>query len=365
MEDILVTESLASFGKVKLENVLELHFQQLSEVLAADFILLVYQQENQGGKKIMFYREFNEFTISHQEVKLLISDLYIQPPFAFLEANYLGDYHHHYLYICPLEKRSLGLEYLLFLSHNQPLSESLQKNIKKQLEILKEYLALYQAYLKQNEEIHNLEHLIHKIGHELRNPLSLIGLIAENLRLSLSTQELDEQIFSIQHTITKLNQNLTELIDCSKRGKLKLELQDLRQLFAQTVNYLQRMIESKEISLQYPQNQEVILAVDGLQIQQVFGNLLSNAIYFSPQGGKIICNWQLFQEEVVVTLADQGQGLSKEDLKNLFTPFYSRRPQGTGLGLTIVKKIIMDHGGSIWASNLPQGGTQFTFTLPC
>jgi signal transduction histidine kinase len=99
-------------------------------------------------------------------------------------------------------------------------------------------------------------------------------------------------------------------------------------------------------------------------MKQVFENLLSNAIDFSPVGGIVTCDWRGFRNEVLVEIGDQGAGLSQEDLKEAFTPFYSRRPGGTGIGLTIAKKIILDHQGSIWVQNLTRGGAQFSFTLP-
>ena len=72
----------------------------------------------------------------------------------------------------------------------------------------------------------------------------------------------------------------------------------------------------------------------------------------------------VFRDEVLVKVSDQGPGLSEEDLKQAFTPFYTRRPGGTGLGLAIAKKIILDHKGSLWVQNLSSGGAQFSFSLP-
>jgi signal transduction histidine kinase len=106
------------------------------------------------------------------------------------------------------------------------------------------------------------------------------------------------------------------------------------------------------------------VAVDRSQIKQVFDNLLSNAVHFSPFGGTVTCQWQIFRHEVLFEISDQGPGLSEEDLKQAFTAFYSRRPGGTGLGLAIAKKIILDHHGNLWVQNLPGGGAQFSFTLP-
>ena len=99
-------------------------------------------------------------------------------------------------------------------------------------------------------------------------------------------------------------------------------------------------------------------------MQQVFDNLLSNAVHFSPQSGTIACSWQIFQGEVLISISDEGAGLSPEDLYKIFNPFYSRREGGTGLGLTISKKIVLGHHGSLWAQNVKSGGARFSMILP-
>ena len=73
----------------------------------------------------------------------------------------------------------------------------------------------------------------------------------------------------------------------------------------------------------------------------------------------------IFQEEVLIKISDQGKGLSSEDIQKIFTPFYTRRPGGIGLGLTIAKKIILDHHGNLWAQSLSESGAQFCIILPC
>lgn len=310
-----------------------------------------------------FFREFNSFQLSEAELNGLMTHFKEQELISFFQVSQVGEYESKFLYFCPLSQKNDELEYLVLLTETL-LSSSEEKIIIIQSQVIEEYLNLYQAYIQQDNEIKSLEHLIHKIGHELRNPLSLISLMAENLKLSFPQETGQKQVLSIQETIKDLNQSLTQLIDCGKRSRLKLELSDLRLIVLKSLKNFQPLLTSKSITLNYPQDKEAIIAVDHLQIQQVFGNLLSNAIYFSPEGGIITCNWQIFQQEIIVTITDQGQGLSSQDLKHIFTPFYSRRPGGTGLGLTIVQKIIMDHGGSIWAENLPSVGTKFTFILP-
>ncbi|MEO0867638.1 MAG: ATP-binding protein, partial [Cyanobacteria bacterium J06642_11] len=103
---------------------------------------------------------------------------------------------------------------------------------------------------------------------------------------------------------------------------------------------------------------------DPWQIQQVFNNLLSNAIAFSSEDGIIEFSWHGYHSEVLIEVRDQGPGFSPEDLRRMFQRNYSRRPHGLGLGLTIAQTIVHNHGGSIWAQNLPQGGAQLSISLP-
>jgi signal transduction histidine kinase len=105
----------------------------------------------------------------------------------------------------------------------------------------------------------------------------------------------------------------------------------------ESIKGLQPWLEKKQVQIVCDET-PVTLAVDRWQMKQVFDNLLSNAVYFSPQTGRVTCNWMVFRDEVLVNISDQGAGLSEEDLKQAFTPFYSRRPGGTGLGLAIAKK---------------------------
>ncbi|NJO86091.1 MAG: ATP-binding protein [Synechococcaceae cyanobacterium RM1_1_27] len=99
-------------------------------------------------------------------------------------------------------------------------------------------------------------------------------------------------------------------------------------------------------------------------LSQALENLLSNAIEFSPPGGEIICTCRPLGMRIVITIADQGPGLSPEALQSAFTAFYSSRPHGTGLGLTIAQKIVTDHNGLLWVENRPTGGAQFSIGLP-
>jgi signal transduction histidine kinase len=104
------------------------------------------------------------------------------------------------------------------------------------------------------------------------------------------------------------------------------------------------------------------------RMEQVFENLIKNAIQHSPSGGTVRAAARLGGEEpnlnVVCTVEDEGPGFPEEDIPRMFQPFFSRRRGGTGLGLSIVQRIVEAHGGSIVAANRAGGGAVFAVTLP-
>lgn len=266
------------------------------------------------------------------------------------------------VYLCPIGYRNYQSEHLLIIS-KQPFSPALKNYVVSCAELISNHCELYSNLYCRSAETSLLEQLIHRIGHQLRNPLSLISLYAENLRLESSASSYQTQATIIRDTVADLLSNLNDLIYCGKSSQLRIALHDVHLLMAETMQELQPWIQEKQLKVSYSP-ESVILMVDRVQIRQVLANLLNNAIHFSPHSGTIYVNWQVFQSEVLIQIIDQGPGLSDIDLKRIFTPFYSKRPGGTGLGLAIAKKIVLDHQGNLWAQNSPEGGAQFSFTLP-
>lgn len=274
-----------------------------------------------------------------------------------------------FAYVCVLQhadasdsNKRVGKEYLL-LCTSSPLSQEQQRYAEQHAEIVSHYLALWRESYHQRTEIQLLEQVVQRAEHQLRNPLALIGLYAENLCRSLPAGSLQEQATIVRETANELSAKLTDLIHCGQQAKLNIAPDDLRMILLESIKGLQPWLEQKQLCISYPPT-SCNLALDRWQMKQVFDNLLSNAVHFSPQSSTITCNWQVFAQEVLVEVRDRGPGLSQEDLKQAFTPFYSRRPGGTGLGLAIAKKIVLDHRGSLWVENIPGGGAQFSFILP-
>jgi signal transduction histidine kinase len=268
----------------------------------------------------------------------------------------------YYVVICPIGYHDYQPEYILALTQGA-LSTTDQTWLIDQAKLLSQHLQLCQAYQLKTTEIHCLEQVLHRVGHQLKNPLALVGLYAENLYRSLAQTSLRQQADLIRTTVQNLADHLTDLLYCSRAGQLQRSRQDLRQLIRASVVDLDFWIREKHLHISYPQ--EALWGwVDPLQIKQVFDNLLSNAVHFSPFQGIIDLQWHCFQQEILIQIQDQGPGLPAEDCQKIFKPFYSQREGGTGLGLTIARKVMLDHHGNLWAENLPQGGAQFSLVLP-
>lgn len=351
----LSTSDIKSFCQLESEQLTSQESIFFARIVYYDCLLKTHQEVINYCQK---QSPFSQKILAYLRSEVWLTDF---PPVLTINKFELKDFS-SICYICPIGYRNQKPEYIQIIA-DEPLSESLEIYIKRSAMLLGKYVDIYLDCGRQKTEIQLLEDVLHRVGHQLRNSLGLIGLYAHNLCLGLKDNPWQEQATIINESIQDLDTNLNELIDCGQSAKLRVGFQDLRSLVVESIKNLQPLINEKKLTVTLPDT-STILKIDRLQMKQVFDNILSNAVHFSPNSGNITCSWQIFQEEVLIKIADQGPGLSPEDLQKIFTPFYSRRRGGTGLGLTIAKKIILDHQGSIWAQVLSESGAQFSVILP-
>ncbi len=215
------------------------------------------------------------------------------------------------------------------------------------------------------------------MSHELRTPLhTIIGfseLLAEELEGPLN----EKQQRFVQH-IHKDSLHLLELIndvlDISKIEADRLELRpeafDFTALVAESLASVRSLAEAKSHTLETASDVPTAVEADRLRIKQVLVNLLSNAIKFTPEGGRIRLEARVQESLVVVSVHDNGIGIPPEEHESIFDKFHQVGAttkgvrEGTGLGLAITKRLVEQHGGSIWVQSKPQEGSTFLFTLP-
>jgi signal transduction histidine kinase len=219
--------------------------------------------------------------------------------------------------------------------------------------------------------------VISTLAHEMRTPLTSIkgystALLLENATFSSQTQReflqiIDEECDVLQNLIHDLLES--SIIDA---GFLKLELQPilLPRLAKAAVEEVARLTHQHRFLVDFPPQFPVVDG-DSQRVNQVLRNLLDNAVKYSPNGGLIVVRGEAQENEVVISVADQGEGIAPEHLNRLFEKFFriksglGHHVAGTGLGLPISQAIVDSHGGRIWAESQLGQGTTFYFTIPC
>jgi signal transduction histidine kinase len=207
------------------------------------------------------------------------------------------------------------------------------------------------------------------IVHDFKNPLTIIGLAAE---LACSDDTAPPLRMKAQNKIVRQVERMTnmlqELIDFTRPTGQRPTLRGVN--FARYMNPLAAEIKSeiadRGVKLEMAEAPpEIEVRLDPTRLSRVFYNLLNNAVEAMPDGGKIFVRFQTRKDELVVEIEDTGPGIPAAIASSLFEPFTTHgKSHGTGLGLTICKKIIEDHGGKIWTSGQPGKGAAFSFTLP-
>jgi len=214
-------------------------------------------------------------------------------------------------------------------------------------------------------------------SHELRTPLTILrGETEVTLRWAKTPEEFRDMLTSNMEEIDRMERIIESLLTLAKSevGELTLEMKELSLSDLVQDLYLQSCLlcETKqiEVELLLEVEEEIRIRGDDLRLRQMFLNLISNAIKYTPEGGRLEIGLKMFEDSAVVVINDSGIGIPEEHLAHIFDRFYrvdkarNRMDGGTGLGLSIVKWIADAHGGSIQVSSKVQKGSSFSIRLP-
>ena len=219
------------------------------------------------------------------------------------------------------------------------------------------------------------------MSHELRTPLNAILGLSESLAEGVYGDMNTKQVKSI-NTIAESGHHLlaliNDLLDIAKIGARKMELEltkvNVEDVCQASLRFVMEQAQKQKINLKLVMdNQSVMLTADERRLKQILVNLLSNAVKFTPDGGSVTLETKcdLESESLMFSVRDTGIGIATEDLKRLFSPFtqldskLSRQYAGTGLGLTLVMKLVELHGGSVAVESEIGKGSCFTIRIPC
>jgi len=249
---------------------------------------------------------------------------------------------------------------------NRRAARQYQK-VAQQLETANENLVEAEAAVRRSERLAALGQLTAGLAHELRNPLGTIKASAEMLTRNVTTQNAVAQEMAgfISGEVDRANSLVTRFLDFARPLRLQLSPQHLDAVLDKAVADFNRRKPPFDVELYLNYSPELPkVALDAEMFSSVVLNLLTNAAQASPPKGAITLKTRLLGSAVEVSVIDRGSGIQPDHIENIFNPFFTTKPDGVGLGLAIVSKIVDEHGGTISVESEVGQGSVFRIVLP-
>ncbi|MFC0228565.1 ATP-binding protein [Serratia aquatilis] len=224
-----------------------------------------------------------------------------------------------------------------------------------------------QDEVRRKEKLAAIGDLAAGVAHEIRNPLSSIKGFAKYFE-GRSPQGSEEQELAkvMAKEVDRLNRVITELLALVRPADLRLQWVDVNEVIEHSLHLIRQDAERKNIALRYHCDSALpVVELDPDRFTQVLLNLYLNAIQAIDSDGWLEIVAELTKEqELRITVTDSGKGIKPEDLTKIFNPYFTTKAAGTGLGLTMVQKVIEEHQGTIAVTSGPASGTRFEMVIP-
>jgi len=227
----------------------------------------------------------------------------------------------------------------------------------------------FERKLIQSEKLATIGLLASGVAHELRNPLNIIETARYYLQdvMKNSDKDLTSKLEIINRNVKRSSNIIDNLLEFSRNSAKEYEAFNVNELIDKTLSLIEKDLCSQNIEVikHYNEVPKAILNIDSLK--QVFLNIIINAIHAMSHGGELtIYTESLDDKWIQIRFVDTGVGISKENLNNIFTPFFTTKEsgKGTGLGMYVSHSIIKREGGDIWVNSIEGEGTTFTVQLP-
>jgi signal transduction histidine kinase len=217
------------------------------------------------------------------------------------------------------------------------------------------------------------EHVLGIVAHDLRNPLHRLMATAEMLEHpELEPQRRQSLLAVARRAATQMNRLISDLLDSAQvySGRLSIERAPAAavRVVEETIEMCAPLVEQAGVKLRMEVPQaDLIIDADASRAQQALGNLVSNAVKFTPRGGRVVVRLRADGSRIIYEVEDTGPGIAAERLPQLFDSFWQGTPgdrRGIGLGLAIAKGIVEAHGGRISVKSAIGKGSTFAFDLP-
>ena len=225
---------------------------------------------------------------------------------------------------------------------------------------------LHRTQMSRAEHLATMGEVATGLAHEIRNPLAgiagVIDIVARDLPPASPARSV---IKDVRQEISQINRIISDLLQTARPHPPERRRSDLNVTVEHSVMLARQQALSKPIGIVLNKRPELPeVEHDSVQIHQVLLYLLLNSIQAIDGTGKILVELEPRNDLVAISVSDSGRGISSQDLPNIFRPFYTTKRNGTGLGLSLARRIVEEHQGHIEVSSTVGNGTKFTVLLP-
>jgi signal transduction histidine kinase len=219
--------------------------------------------------------------------------------------------------------------------------------------------------LARKNRLADLGQMASHVAHEVRNNLVPVSLYLSLLRRRLSDDAGSLDVLAkIEAGFTALDATVNDLLNFTAHRQPQRQTFLVGDLVAEVCESLEPQLEAQRIDVDIDVPPNTLLTADREMIRRALLNLVLNALDAMPDGGSLVITSYDQPRGFELEVADSGPGLPEEAKRRVFEPFYSTKQNGTGLGLAFVQHVAEAHGGSVTATNCPEGGAAFTITIP-
>ena len=220
--------------------------------------------------------------------------------------------------------------------------------------------------LEHSRRLADIGKMASYIAHEVRNPLGVIRGMTQLIRMKFNGEVINDYTERIIKSVGMIDRIIEDTLDFARKKPPEIERVNLCETIKELVDSMpiKKKVSSKNATIIFEETGEWVINGDRMRLVRVFENLISNALDAIPDGGYVKISFNRDENNVYVTVRDNGCGIDEKDINRVFEPFYTSKKHGTGLGLSIVKKIVENHGGRISVRSKRGEGTAFTVQLP-
>ena len=222
-----------------------------------------------------------------------------------------------------------------------------------------------QSEIAQIEKLAALGYLAAGMAHEIRNPLNSISLFTQLLSQGTEDVETGDCLAKILKEVDRIDSIIRKLVDAANRSRQVVDDVQLEQVIKDALEIFAPQIEARQLSVNYHCiTQPPPIKADKTELEQIFTNLLTNAIEELPMRGSIVISLECSVDQASIRVTDTGGGISPENREAIFKPFYSTKSRGTGIGLPVARRIARLYHGDVIIEHTSPAGTTFLVTIP-